>query len=193
MQKVILVGGSPRVGKSTVGALLSAKLGFPCLSTDDIGEVLQTVCDINPMRGYEYPEYYARREKQQLIDDIAAYHRKLEPAIARLVEIHSSWGDPLILEGWALYPELVRRLENDQVFSVWLIAQEGLLAQRVRTSTSFYALAKEPEKVIENYLHRSLWHNQKLLAQCKAQNRNYILVGENTAAEETAEKILAML
>jgi len=116
MQKVLLIGGSPRVGKSTAAALLASKLLRPCISTDDIGLALQSVLDINPMKGYPYPDYYAMRTKQELIDDIVAYHKKVEPAIARLVEVHSAWGSPIIMEGWALYPEFVRRIENEQVF-----------------------------------------------------------------------------
>ncbi|MCL1951430.1 MAG: AAA family ATPase [Oscillospiraceae bacterium] len=189
MQKVIIIGGSPRVGKSTAAALLASKLIRPCLSTDDIGNALQSVLDINPMKGYAYPDYYAMRTKQQLIDDIVAYHKKVEPAIARLVETHSAWGDPLVMEGWALYPEFVRRIENEQVFSVWLIAAPGLLESRVRLNASFAG----NEKVIENYLARSQWHNRTLLEQCRALKRNYIQVGENMTTEEIVGEILGML
>ena len=189
MKKVILIGGSPRVGKSTAAALLASKLLRPCISTDDIGEALQSVLDINPMKGYDYPDYYVQRSPQQLIDDIVAYHKKVEPAIARLVEVHSAWGSPLVMEGWALYPELVRRIENEQVFSVWLIAGEGLLEQRVRENTSFSG----NEKVVANYLHRSHWHNKTLLGQCKAGQRNVVFIDDNMTPEQIVATILGML
>jgi len=187
-KKVILIGGSPRVGKSTAAALLASKLLRPCVSTDDIGEALQSVLDINPMKGYDYPDYYARRTQQQLIDDIIAYHKKVEPAIARLVETHAAWGDPLVMEGWALYPALVRRIENEQVFSVWLIAEEGLLEHRVRASCSF----GENAKVIGNYLARSEWHNKTLLEQCRTWNRNHVYVEEGMTAEAIVAAIQKM-
>lgn len=193
MQKVILIGGSPRVGKSTVAALWASKLLRPCLSTDDVGAALQSVLDINPMKGYPYPDYYAQRTQQQLINDIITYHQKLEPAIARLVGTHSAWGDPFVMEGWALYPELVRRIENDQVFSVWLIAEDGLFASRMRKNSSFLDNAKEPEKVVANYLHRSEWHNRTLLEQCVALKRKYIRVEDSMAPREIVAEILSML
>ena len=193
MQKVILIGGSPRVGKSTAAALLASKLLRPCISTDDIGLALQSVLDINPMKGYPYPDYYALRTQRQLIDDIIAYHKKVEPAIARLVEEHAAWGSPLVMEGWALYPELVRRVENDQVFSVWLIAEPGLFESRMRKNSSFLDHAKDPEKVADGYLHRSEWHNRTTLEQCVAGNRNFIRVGENTTPEEIVAEIFGML
>jgi len=193
MQKVILIGGSPRVGKSTAAALLASKLLRPCVSTDDIGLALQSVLDIDPMKGYPYPDYYAMRTKQELIDDIIAYHKKLEPAIARLAEVHSQWGSPIIMEGWALYPELVRRIENAQVFSVWLIAEPGLFESRMRRNSGFLEGATEPEKVIEGYLHRSQWHNQALLGQCRAGQRNVIFVGESTTTEEIVGTLLELI
>ena len=193
MQKVLLIGGSPRVGKSTAAALLASKLLRPCISTDDIGLALQSVLDINPMKGYPYPDYYAMRTKQELIDDIIAYHKKVEPAIARLVETHSAWGNPLVMEGWALYPKLVRRIENAQVFSVWMIAEPGLFESRMRRNSAFLDNATEPEKVIEGYLHRSQWHNQTLLSQCRAGQRNVLFVGERTTPEEVVGEIVGML
>ena len=182
---MILIGGSPRVGKSTAAALLASKLLRPCISTDDIGEALQSVLDISPMRGYPYPDYYALRTVEQIIDDIVVYHKKLEPAIASIVEKHASWGDPLIMEGWALYPELVRRIENEQVFSVWLIAGEGLFEQRVRKNTSF----SENEKVVANYLARSEWHNKTMLEQCIVLKRSYIRVELGMTTEQIVAAI----
>jgi len=62
MKKVILIGGSPMVGKSTAAVALASKLRVPCLSTDDIGEILQTVSAIDPMKGQQYLDYYANTE-----------------------------------------------------------------------------------------------------------------------------------
>ena len=184
-----LIGGSPRVGKSTAAALLASRLLRPCVSTDDIGLALQSVLDINPMKGYGYPDYYAQRTPQQLIDDIVTYHKKLAPAIARLVEEHADWGDPLVMEGWALYPELVRKIENEQVFSVWLIAGEGLLEQRVRMNTSFSG----NEKVMENYLARSEWHNRTMLEQCVALGRKFIRVELGMTTEEIVDALQLLI
>lgn len=45
--KVILIGGSPMSGKSTVASRLSALYGYSHISTDDIGEILQMALDGN--------------------------------------------------------------------------------------------------------------------------------------------------
>jgi 2-phosphoglycerate kinase len=192
LDKVILIGGSPMIGKSTISVLLAAKLLYPCISIDDIGEVLQTVSNINPMKGMFYLDYYSNTKKEQLIADIAAYHRHLEKSIHKLIEIHSSWGSPLIMEGWALYPNMIAEINPDNVFSVWLIAENGLLKQRLLKS-DFYQDAGNPEKVIENYLHRSEWHNEKIWEQCKSTKQKFLRVGQNTKPEEIVKSIYGLL
>lgn len=43
--KVILIGGSPMSGKTTLAMTLAARFGYACMSTDDIGEIVSTVAD----------------------------------------------------------------------------------------------------------------------------------------------------
>ena len=96
------------------------------------------------------------------------------------------------MEGWALYPSQFKE-KNDNVFSVWLIADSNLLKNRIIANRDFYMNAKEPEKVIGNYLYRSEWHNQTILEQCRAGSHNYILVKEESTTEETVSSVLDML
>jgi len=190
--EVILIGGSPMIGKSTVSILLAAKLLYPCISTDDIGEILRTISDISPMKDTFYLDYYSNSGKDQLIADIVMYHQRLEKSIYRLIEIHSSWGSPLIIEGWALYPNMIEEIKSDHVFSVWLIAEEDLLKQRMIKS-NFYQGANSPEKVIENYLHRSEWHNKTIFEQCKNKNQKFLMINENTKPNEIVTSIYEMI
>ena len=193
MKKVILIGGSPYIGKSTASITLASKLQYPCISTDDIGSILQTVTDINPMKGKNYLDYYADSEKEQLIDDIVEYHKWHEKAIHTLIDVHSTWSTPLVMEGWALYPSKHAMISNDNVFSVWLIAEEGLLKERLLKDNGFYQNAKNPEKVLENYLYRSEWYNQKVWEECREGSYNHIIVKNETTREEIVETILAMI
>ena len=43
MGKVLMIGGSPMTGKSTAAAAMGSVRRWPCLSTDDVGEVLQAL------------------------------------------------------------------------------------------------------------------------------------------------------
>ena len=80
MGKVLMIGGSPMTGKSTAAAAMGSVRRWPCLSTDDVGEVLQAALPLDPMRGMDYRDYYACVPEDGLIEDIRRYHRAMEPA-----------------------------------------------------------------------------------------------------------------
>jgi len=67
--KVILIGGSPMSGKSTLATRLSACYEYSHISTDDIGEILQTALDINPMKEFDYREYYIQKPFEELANE----------------------------------------------------------------------------------------------------------------------------
>lgn len=189
MLKVIMIGGSPMCGKSTAAMRIASSLRWQCLSTDDIGEILQTVTDINPMRGQIHTEYYANTPKEKLIWDIMEYHKQLRPAIMRIIDIHSTWGNPIVLEGWALYPVNVALLLSNDIKAVWLIAENGLLKKRYDQNPGFSEKSGNPQQMKENYLHRSQWHNEILLEQCLQYGQPHIFVHDNMTSDEIADKI----
>ena len=188
MGKVLMIGGSPLTGKSTAAAAMGSVRRWPCLSTDDVGEVLQAALPLDPMRGMDYRDYYACVPEDGLIEDIRRYHRAMEPALERLVAIHSTWGGPLVLEGWALYPAHVRPWLGGSVFGIWLVAGEGLLESRLRRRPGFLDGA-----AAENYLRRSKWHNRRLLEECRALALPFLQVREGDTPAEIAGRLEALL
>lgn len=173
------------VGKSTVAIEIASSVKCPCISIDDIGEALQTVVPINPMQGKDFRDYYANTNEDKLLTDIQQYHHALEPAIQRLVNIHSTWGSSVVLEGWALYPSLIKPVTGHNVFAVWLIASNELLEARLSNRNDFLE-----GNAARNYLSRSKWHNDLLLQQCTAFHANYILINGDEPVKLLAEKIL---
>lgn len=187
MKNLILIGGAPMAGKSTVGVELASRLKRACLSTDDIGAALQTVAAIDPMRGMDYKRYYAETPPDRQIKDVLEYHRWVEPALARLIAEHSAWGSPLVMEGWALYPGHVLPLLNENAAAVWLIAKDGLLEKRM-AGASFL----DNSEAARNYLLRSKWHNGYLLEQCRAAGAKTIEIDGGDSAQALADRILSL-
>lgn len=188
MGNVLLIGGSPMTGKSTAAAALASARRWPSLSTDDVGEVLQTVLPLDPMRGMNYRTYYASVSADGLREDARRYHAAMEPALRRLVNIHSAWGNSMILEGWALYPARVRPWLGRSVYGVWLIAEEGLLESRLEQREDFLDGA-----AARSYLHRSLWHNGLLLEECRALDLPYLRVREEDTPADVSRRLEALL
>lgn len=44
-------------GKTTLANRIASKYFYNCISTDDVGQVVQTVIDIDLMKGHDYREY----------------------------------------------------------------------------------------------------------------------------------------
>ncbi len=186
MGKVILIGGSPMTGKSTLAMELAAEFKYQCISTDDIGETLQTITSINPMQGIDFRTYYATSSIDKLIKDIQQYHKAMEPAISRLLDIHSSWGNSLIMEGWALYPSHIQQYASNNISAIWLIASHELLETRLLNSPAFL-----DGIAAQNYLYRSMWHNALILKQCKDCNTPFITLHGNESLDSLAKEVLS--
>lgn len=169
--KVILIGGAPMVGKSTIARKLAAQLEYGCLSTDDLGQAIGAVTTaqshpaFHEMDGGDYREYYITRSVDDLIADAERRHAALWPAIARVISTHASWGDPVVLEGWALYPSTVAQLALPNITSLWLVADDKVLEARVRTAVDFYRGASDEEAMIRHFVARSVWHNRLICRQ----------------------------
>ena len=191
--KVILIGGSPMSGKTTLAKMLSSDLKFSNISTDDIGVILQTVVDINPMKGFDYREYYIKRSLEDLIIDILEYHRRIFPAIERLIEIHSTWGNPIIIEGWALYPSMLKKFNNANIQKLWLACSENVFEKRLYEDIDFYKGASDEDFMKDKYLKRSLWHNNKILNECTEFDEKVIRIDENTDIKNTLEFVKGVI
>jgi 2-phosphoglycerate kinase len=191
--KVILIGGSPMSGKTSLAARLSTLYGYSNISTDDIGEILQTVSDINPMKGFDYREYYIQKPLEELVNEAYEYHKKIFPAVERLISIHSNWGSPIIIEGWALYPKMLKNIASENIKKIWLICEWKVLQERLAKNRPFISGASEEEAMMSKYLKRSMWHNNKILNECKASGEKYIYIANEIEIEELLQKSISLL
>lgn len=166
--RVVLIGGAPRSGKSTVARMLAAKLGYNYLSIDDLGEAIRAVTTkqshpaLHPMTGYEYKEYYIQLSIEELNADAIAEHHAIWPALESVIRKHALWAEPAIIEGWSLQPEYVASLVIPGVKSLWFISDENVLKERINGDVQFYRGAMDEELMIKNYFGRCCWHNARL-------------------------------
>ena len=184
MGKVLLIGGSPMIGKSTVAKRIAIEYSLNCISTDDIGEILQTALNIDPMMGRNYLEYYENTDVNSLIEDLKKYHSAMKRAIIRMIDKHSALGESMIIEGYAVYPDIVL---NENTDAIWLIASENLLRKRLEQSKVFQNASN---KAKENYLCRSLWHNCFIYDKCVEYGCKYINISVNETIYDLSSKII---
>jgi 2-phosphoglycerate kinase len=197
--KVVLIGGAPMSGKTTVARRLAAKLGYAGLSTDDLGEAVRAITtaqshpDFHPMAGYDYREYYVCHSVEEIISHISKQHKALWPAIEVVNRGHASWGQPIIIEGWNLYPEWVKQLELPNIKSIWLIADEELLEHWIRKDERVYRGASNEEVLIQHYLGLSVWYNAQLKRTVERMAMPSIQLGLDIPHKEVCEQCLSLL
>lgn len=134
MKQIILIGGAPTVGKSTLAKELSARLGLPWISTDSIRTMLQAVITPEVQPKLHLPVEHTTAETflttftaaeivQMEIDQGTA----IWPAILAFITEDDSWKDGFIIEGVSLLPHLIAQdcADNTQVQPVFLVDEDA--------------------------------------------------------------------
>ena len=165
MPEVILVGGAPGVGKTTLGRALAAKIDAVSLTIDDILTAIQGVTsaqshpDLHVMAHRDSIDYFTTRSVAQLLEDASRQHEATWPAVESVIRKHARWGPLIVIDGWALRPGAVVALGLENVNSLWLVADRGVLEVRERGNVDYFGQSRDPERMLQNFLGRSSWYN----------------------------------
>ena len=169
--RILLIGGTSHVGKSTLAQSLAAQLGWSCLSTDRLAR--------HPGRPWQVPpqtvpqhvaDHYQTLSVDELVADVLRHYREnVWPLIENIVTTRAEdlSTDRLVLEGSAILPERIVTLPTKNTAAIWLTASREFLAQRIYTE-SRYAAKSPPEKVlIDKFLQRTWQYNDLMLEDVK--------------------------
>ena len=162
---VILIGGAPGVGKTTLGIALAARLSFASLSIDDLMSAAQAVTtpethpELHIMRTLPYLDYFTNTSVDQLKADAEVQHAATWPIVERVIRKHAAAGPGIAIDGWHLRPRRVAGLDLENVRSVWLVAAPSVLESRERSNPDWLRDSADPERMLQNFLARSLWYN----------------------------------
>lgn len=197
--RVILIGGSPTSGKSTVAQAMAVQLGHSVIATDDLGAAARGVTgpaeapDLFAMRAQDHRAYYISHPVETLLEHAQRSHRALWPAIESVIQDHATWSSPAILEGWALLPDLVARLDLSGVAAVWLEVPGSVLEARVRANTSLFAEASNPELMIRRFTQRSVEFGRWLRAETSVLQLPLVRLSGAETPEEASQALLHAL
>jgi 2-phosphoglycerate kinase len=190
--EVILMGGAPFSGKTTLAKQLAAQQAYGLIAIDDVGTAVRAVTTprshpaLHPMAGWDYRAYYIAHTPATLIHHSRQEHNALWPAIAAVIYAHLRWAGPVILEGWQLDPDLVTSLTHPQLRACWLLVDDAVLEARLRADTDYYQDASDVERLIHHYLARSRWANDRIRRAAVHAASMVIQVGP----EETVEPLV---
>lgn len=120
---IFLLGGAPRVGKSLIAAEIRRRYALSVVSTDTLGAVLEQV--LTPTGApdlFLFSRFNAMPAAERIkvmVDDPAVlvdYARResrvIWPAVEAFIKREEAEGRDLLIEGVAVLPELVQRLQG---------------------------------------------------------------------------------
>jgi 2-phosphoglycerate kinase len=166
--RVLLIGGTSNVGKSTVARAVAERLGFELRSTDKLAR--------HPGRPWNTPdrqvpahvaEHYGSLTVDELITSVLDHYERLWPRIEDLITTHATGSGAtagLVLEGSALWPVPVAKLKIPGTAAVWLTADDTVLRARIHASGHYETAAEEERHLMDKFLARTKRYQTLMLA-----------------------------
>lgn len=184
--RVLLVGGTSHVGKSTVAQAVAAGLGWEYQSTDRLAR--------HPGRPWttdrpEVREHYASLTVDALTAAQLRHYERMWPTIEALV---SDEEHGLVLEGSGIWPDAVVGLPRGRVAAVWLTADPAVLRARVLATSGFVDLDPQAQAATLAFLGRTLAYQDHLTAALDRIGRSAVDVSDSPPVGGLATRIVEL-
>lgn len=197
MSKVILIGGTPRAGKTTLAQNISKELSIPWISADVLGAIARTyVSDdkidsffpVNKIRketGGGNDDLYNTYSKEEIVSSYLKQAETIEKAVSVFVEYTVSEGWDYVIEGYQITPKIMSELVKayPEVNSVILInsnPNETIERSKVSNVESDWLRDKTNSEETFKKIGQMINHcSLRLLEQCAEYDVKAIDMSEN--------------
>ena len=194
--RMILIGGSSHSGKSALSESIATNLRWNRISTDTLARHPGRPWRPAPEKVPDHvAEHYLSLSVDELIKDVLHHYRinvwpKVEEIVASHINDSSQAG--LVIEGSALWPELVATLNRDNIAALWLTASEAVFRQRIRNESLYHSKSLRERSMIDKFLQRTLVYNAQMSEIANRHGFILIDVQQSNVAELT-KKCLSIL
>lgn len=162
----MLIGGPPGAGKTTLGRAVAARLGWDSLTVDDLLAAVREVTSpdthpaFHPMARGGHVAYFTDGPPEKLIADAMAMQDAAWPVVERVLRYRQLGRSPVVVDWWLLDPHHVVSAAPDGTAAVWLHVDADVLLRRERANEDFFGLSSDPDRMLDNFMARSLWRNE---------------------------------
>jgi len=185
--KLILIGGTSHVGKSTLGRRLAEERAWDCLSTDQLAR--------HPGRPWKVGEgrvpddvvqHYTELSVPELAESVLLHYRNnVWPVVDAI--IHSRLNNPfdigLVLEGSAILPDMCSMAEYARVGAMWLTAPDHLIAGRIKQSSRYETSTAAERRLVDAFLERSIAFNRIIKDSAESNGQSVVDASSGTVFE----------
>lgn len=175
-RRIILIGGMPTVGKSTIAAQVAKHVNLPWLSTDQIRTLIMT-----PAHKEEYPllfntdghtaeSYLTTYPAEQIATQELMQSDEIWPTIQYFIDHDWVWRDGFVLEGINITPFLVQKTygETNSVSAVFLSDRDSSRTKQVIFSRGLFGPpAETPDALKEKELEWTLLFDKEIRHQAE--------------------------
>jgi hypothetical protein len=201
---IILIGGSPRTGKSTVSKRLMKQLGLPWVSTDAFGSVASRLLPPAeravkfPYKGFTSAEQMSEMASEQRLAWQITEAESTKDFVRYFIDFQAGVGEGVIVEGVHLLPSHVREMMADEnlrdklrvTFVLTVDPQVQLAAMKASQSPNDW-LSGASDETYRAVADLAVRYSQWLRAECDRYGLPYVLRQGDFAAEN--ERLIASL
>jgi 2-phosphoglycerate kinase len=199
-KRIMLIGGMPTAGKSTLAEKLSEHLGLPWISTDQIGIAMRAVAtrETNPelftWEDYGGFQYLNEFTADEIADNEFAKGESVWPGVRQLILEDHTWNDGFIVEGDDILPHLVARdcSNSSNIRAVFIGDLDSERVRNVVLTRNFVAddASAYPDEAKEKEVDWVLNYGEKLKSQVLQYKMPWIEAEKN---ERDLAKVLTAL
>jgi 2-phosphoglycerate kinase len=196
-ERIILIGGAPTAGKSTIAEKLSKHFGMPWIGTDQIREVMKgTVTEEErPMlfnsRQFTAEEFLNKFSPREIVQNEIDESEVVWQGVKAFIENEYSWHS-FIVEGVALLPHLVAKYKDSPKFkAIFLVDRDADRIRDVVFNRGLWSSAKNyPDSVKEKEVEWVIEFNEYIIKE--AEKFGFPTV-EVTKGDQDMKAILSLL
>jgi hypothetical protein len=137
-------------------------------------------------------EHYTTLAPDELIASVLAHYRGMRPMLRELITRRATdpAEPPLVLEGSALWPEFIAKLDLPGVRAVWLTADHGLIEARIRRDSEIEGLAPEVRAMTETFIARTRLYDDAMMAAVRRLGLPFVEVTEGQGVDDVVDACL---
>jgi 2-phosphoglycerate kinase len=195
--KILLIGGSSHVGKSTLAQSLAAYFGWSYRSTDKLARHPGRPWQAHPKQVPNHvADHYLLLSADELITDVCHHYREnVWPLIEDIVTFHATdvSSESLLVEGSALLPELVNTLNFENIVTIWLTASNNFLKQRIYTASDYESKSSIEKVMIDKFLERNNLFNERIISTVNQLELINVDVENTSSVDELIDKCISII